>query len=97
MKPNCCFCEEAEEHIATNGPKGTKFLEYFACQKFVEMLPKTDFRNWKTKVIAFSVYFQEHHKVKENTTMECVREILCEEQITWQVSYKEACVSLSWT
>ena len=21
MEPKCCFCEEAEEHIATNGPK----------------------------------------------------------------------------
>ena len=46
MKPKCCFREEAEEHIATNGPKGTKIMQYFACQKFVEMPPKVkDFRN----------------------------------------------------
>ena len=46
MKPKCCFYEEAEEHIATNGPKGTKIMQYFACQKFAEMPPKVkDFWN----------------------------------------------------
>ena len=30
MKPICCFSEEVEEHIATNGSKGTKIVQYFA-------------------------------------------------------------------
>ena len=45
----CCFCEEAEEHIATNGPKGKKNVQYFACQKFVEMAPKDRFQELKNK------------------------------------------------
>ena len=31
MEAKCCFCEEAEEHIATNGPKEMKIVQYFAC------------------------------------------------------------------
>ena len=52
-------------------------MQYFVCQKFVEMTPKDRFQELKKRVIAFSVYFQEHHQIKENTVMECVREILC--------------------
>ena len=43
MEPKCCFGEEAQEHFATNVPKGPKIVQYFACQKFVEMAPKDRF------------------------------------------------------
>ena len=29
VEPKPCCCEEAEEHIATNGSKGTKIVQYF--------------------------------------------------------------------
>ena len=44
MKPKSCVSEEAEEHIAINGPKGTKIVQYFACQKFVVRAPKDRFQ-----------------------------------------------------
>ena len=49
MKPKSCVCEEAEERIAISGPKGTKIVQYFACQKFVEMTPKDRFQELKNK------------------------------------------------
>ena len=49
MEPKCCFGEEAQEHFATNGPKGRKIVQYFACQKFVEMAPKDRFQELKNK------------------------------------------------
>ena len=46
MEPKCCFPEEVEEHIATNG---RKIVQYFAYQKFVEMAPKDRFQELKNK------------------------------------------------
>ena len=66
MEPKCCFCEESEDHIATNRPKITQIVRYFACQKCVEMAPKERFQELKNKV---------HHKIKESTVMEYVKEI----------------------
>ena len=45
MEPKCCSCEKAKEHVLKNEPKGPKFVQYLACQKFVEWLPNTDFKN----------------------------------------------------
>ena len=57
MKPKCCFCEEAEGHVATNGLKGTKIVQYFAFQKFVEMAPKDRFQELKSKGYCFQCLF----------------------------------------
>ena len=46
---SCMKIEEVEEHIATNGPRRTKIVQYFACQKFVEMAPKDRFQELKNK------------------------------------------------
>ena len=35
----CYFCDENENHIATNGPKCSKIVQHFTCQKFTEMTP----------------------------------------------------------
>ena len=35
-KPNeikCYFCDETEDHVPTNGPRGTQIAQYFACKK----------------------------------------------------------------
>ena len=77
MKPKCCFCKEAEEHIKTNGPKETKIVQYFACQKFVEMAPKDRFQELKNKGYCFQCLFPGLRKIKENIMMECVKGILC--------------------
>ena len=57
MKPKCCFCKEDEEHIKTNGPKETKIVQYFACQKFVGMDPKDRFQELKNKGYCFQCLF----------------------------------------
>ena len=56
MKQKSCFCGEAEEHIATNGPKGTKIVQYFAFQKFVEMALKDSFQKLKKQGLLLSVF-----------------------------------------
>ena len=48
-----CFCEEAQEHFAANGPKRVEIVQYFACQKFVEMAPKDRFQELKNKGYCF--------------------------------------------
>ena len=64
MKPNCSFCE-AEEHIATNGPKGTKIVQYHARQKFLDMDPKDGFHKLENKGYCFQCLFPGASQVKE--------------------------------
>ena len=45
----CYFCHENENHIATNGPKDSKIVQYFACQKFTEMTPSERFQLLRKK------------------------------------------------
>ena len=42
-KPKCCFVKRLRSILQKNGPKETKIVQYFACQKFVEMAPKDRF------------------------------------------------------
>ena len=78
MKPKCCFCEEAEGHVATNGLKGTKIVQYFACQKFVEMAPKDRFQELKNKGCCFQCLFPgaSQDKGKHHDGM-CQRDFVC--------------------
>ena len=57
MEPKCCFCEEVEGHIPTNGPKWTKIVQYLACQKFLEMAPKDRFQELKNNCYCFQYLF----------------------------------------
>ena len=34
MEPKCCFCEETEEHIGTNGPKGKNLCSTLLVRNF---------------------------------------------------------------
>ena len=43
-EPKRYFCDESEDHVATNGPRGTKTVQYFACRKFAEMSPNERFK-----------------------------------------------------
>ena len=40
----CYFCDENENHIATNAPKVSKIVQYFACQTFAEVAPSERFQ-----------------------------------------------------
>ena len=53
----CFFCNESEEHTATNGPKGTKLIKYFACKKFTEMTPSERYEELKKNCLCtFSAF-----------------------------------------
>ena len=61
---SCMKIEEVEEHIATNGPRRTKIVQYFACQKFVEMAPKDRFQELKNKGYCLQCLFSGVSKEK---------------------------------
>ena len=44
-----CYICNADDHVATNGPYGTKLIQYFSCQKFAEMNPSQRFAELKSK------------------------------------------------
>ena len=78
MEPKSCFYEEAEEHIATNEPKRTKIVQYFACQKFVQMAPKDRFQEQQKKGYCFQCLFPgtSQDKEKHHDGM-CQRDFVC--------------------
>ena len=43
-EPKCYFHNESEDHVATNGPRETKIVQYFARKKFAEMSPNERFK-----------------------------------------------------
>lgn len=45
----CYFCDENENRIASNEPKGSKIAQYFACQKSTEMTPIERFQLLRKK------------------------------------------------
>ena len=57
MKPKCCFVKRLRSILQKNGPKETKIVQYFACQKFVEMAPKDRFQELKNKGYCFQCLF----------------------------------------
>ena len=77
MEPKCCICKEAEEHIATNGPKGTKIVQYFACEKLLEMVPKDRFQKLKNKCYCFQCLFPGASQDKGKHHYLMCKEILC--------------------
>ncbi|MCH2406264.1 MAG: hypothetical protein MK200_08745, partial [Nitrosopumilus sp.] len=64
----CHFCD-GKDHVATNGPKGSKLIQYFACQKFAEMQPHERYLVLKEKGLCVQCLFpgvkQENGKHKE--------------------------------
>ena len=74
-EPICYFCEESEDHVATNGPRGTKIVQYFACRKFAEMSPNERFKELRRKGYCFQCLFPGEERIKENMLMGCVKGI----------------------
>ena len=52
----CYICGDSD-HIKTNGPYGRKLVQYFACQKFVEMTPNQRFIELRNKGLCFQCLF----------------------------------------
>ena len=58
----CHICGAADgesEHIATNGPKGTKLIQYFSCRTFVDKTPAQRFSLIRKKGFCFQCLFPE--------------------------------------
>ena len=78
VEPKCCFCGKSQEHITTNGPKGTKIIQYFACENFAEMNPKERLQESRSKGYYFQCLFPGalKNKGKHNEGM-CQRDFVC--------------------
>ena len=81
LEPKCYFCDENEDHMATNGPKGSKIIQYFACRKFAEMSPNERFKELRKKGYCFQCLFPgaDVNKGKHNDGM-CQRDFICKHQ-----------------
>ena len=44
----CCICD-GRDHVETNGPNGSKLIQYFACKEFAEMTSNERFLTLKRK------------------------------------------------
>ena len=84
----CCFCEEAEEHIETNGPKGTKIVQYFPSQKFVEVSVKD--RLQELKYYCFECLFPRASQDKgKHQDGICQRDFMCKHKSHDKCSVKK--------
>ena len=77
-EPKCYFCDESEDHVATNGPRGTKIVQYFACRKFAEMSPNERFKELQRKGYCFQCLLPgaEENTGKHNDGL-CQRDFIC--------------------
>ena len=73
----CHICG-ATDHVATNGPGGSKLIQYFVCSKFANMTNKERFNELRSKGFCFQCLFpgarKDGGKHKEG---KCQRDFVC--------------------
>ena len=73
----CHLCD-ADDHVATNGPKGSKVVQYFACKKFTEINPNERYIMLRDKGFCKQCLYpgakQDSGKHKEG---KCQRDFIC--------------------
>ena len=72
MSDKCFTCDETG-HVKTNGPKGTFLIQYFACEKFVNMTPYERFNVLKQKGFCFQCLYPG----AKHTIGTCQRDFTC--------------------
>ena len=73
----CAFCDEVG-HIQLPGPRGSTLVQYFSCQKFVEMAPAQRFRELRSKGLCFQcLYPGAHHIDARHNDGSCQRDFIC--------------------
>ena len=76
-KDTCFICGE-EGHNKTNGPKGSKLIQYYSCRVFVEMTPSQRFNVLKKKGYCWQCLYpgalRSNEKHKEGR---CQRHFIC--------------------
>ena len=79
-EPTCQLCG-SKDHIATNGPRGTKIVQYFACKTFTEMTPSQRYQTLRSKEFCVQCLYpganQNSGKHKEGR---CQRDFTCQNQ-----------------
>ena len=79
LTPGTCYICGETNHTATNGPGGTKVIQYFSCKKFVEMNPAERFRTLMKKGLCFQCLFpgakRSDPKHKDG---KCQRDFICQ-------------------
>ena len=92
------FCDENENHIATSGPKGSKIVQYVACQKFTEITPSERFQLLRKKGYCiqclFPVVYQDKGKHSDGKC-DFEKRFCLQTSVTQQISNQKACIGLS--
>ena len=77
----CYFCDENEDHIATNGPKDSKIVQYLTCQKFTEMTPSERFQLLRKKEYCIQCLFPgSFQDIGKHSDGKCQRDLVCKQQ-----------------
>ena len=76
----CYFCDENEDHIATNRPNNSKIVQYLACQKFTEMTPSERFQLLRKEGHCIQCLFLVPIKIKANSNGKCQKDFVCNHQ-----------------
>ena len=75
---SACFICGANDHVSTQGPNGTRLIQYFVCPKFVEMTNKERFVLLKAKNLCVQCLYpgasSDRGKHKEG---KCQRDFIC--------------------
>ena len=74
----CYFCDEKEDHIATNEPKASRLLRYFGYQKFTEMTPSGRFQLFRKIGYCIQCLFHGF----------CQRDFVCQHQLNEKHPFK---------
>ena len=79
--PKFYFYDENENHIVTKGSKGSKIVQYFACQKFIEMTPSERFQLLRKKGYCIQCLFPGAYQDKsKHRDGKCQRDFVCKHQ-----------------
>ena len=73
-----CFICGATDHVPTNGPKGSKLIQYFVCKKFVEMSNAERLAALKSKKLCIQcLYPGADCRTQKHKEGKCQREFIC--------------------
>ena len=73
----CKICN-ATDHVQTNGPNGSKLIQYFVCKKFVDMTPAERFTELRSKNLCFQCLFPGANKSRgKHKEGKCQRDFIC--------------------
>ena len=72
----CAICN-ADGHVATSGPYGTKVIQYFTCKHFVEMTPKQRYDELHKKNLCYQCLLPHAKLEGKHKEGKCQRDFSC--------------------